>query len=136
MVRKVCKLDSLDLKLMAIYLYPLPLSLKSYEPVDSCDIQYLNQSYFPIINQLNKPLKIELYNEIWFDKVPQTFQFLFDYNHPTLAFPEPQLTPFTSLFDLHAEKKTISPSPLIENSDTDILSPLFPNSFIKIIVCI
>ena len=75
---------------------------------------------------LSKPLNIDLYNETWFDKPPRTSEQLFDYNHPTFAFPEPQLIPFTSLSDLHAETESIYPSPLIEKSDTDILSPSFP----------
>ena len=64
---------------------------------------------------LSKPLNIDLYNETWFDKPPRTSEQLFDYNHPTLAFPEPQLIPFTSLSDLHAKTESIYPSPLIEN---------------------
>ena len=41
-------------------------------------------------------------------------------------FPDPQLTPFTSLSDVHTETNIIPPSPLIEKSDTSILSPLTP----------
>ena len=111
---------------MATYLYPLPPSLKPCEHVDSSNIRYLNQSHFPIVNLLSKPLNIELYNEKWFDKPPRTSQTLFDYNHPTLAFPNPHLTPFTSLCDLHAETNKIPLSPLIEKSDLDILSPPSP----------
>ena len=75
---------------------------------------------------MSKPFNIELYNETWFDKPPRIFQPLFDYNHPTLAFLDPRPTPFTSLSDLHAETNTIPPSPLIENSDLDILYPPSP----------
>ena len=53
---------------------------------------------------------------------------MFDYNHSTLAFLEPQLTPFTYLSDFHTETDTISSSPLIEKSDTDILFP--PSRFV------
>ena len=77
---------------MATDLYTLPLSLKPREPVDSSDIRYLNQSYFLIVNPLSKPLNIEIYYEEWFDKPPWTSQLFFEYNHPTLALPEPQLT--------------------------------------------
>ena len=63
-------------------------------------------------------------------------QLLFDYNHPTLTFHELQLTPFTSLSDFHAETDTISLSPLIESSDTDILSPPYPFVYIYIVVYI
>ena len=79
---------------MATYLYPLPPSLKPCEHVDNSDIRYLNQSHPPIVNSLSKPLNTELYNETWFDKPPRTSQPLFDYNHPTLAFLDPPLTPF------------------------------------------
>ena len=75
---------------------------------------------------MNRPLNIELHNEIWFDKTLRTSQPLFDYSHPTLAFPDDRLTPFTSLSDLHAETNTIPPSPLIDKTDTDILSTPSP----------
>ena len=113
-VRKLYKPNSPKLKFIATDLYPRPPSLKPCDPVDSSNLRYLNQFYSPIINPLIKPLNIELYNKTWFDKPPRTSQPLFDYNHPTLTFPEPQLTPFTSLSDLHAKTDTISPSPLIE----------------------
>ena len=111
---------------MATDLYPLPPTLKPCEPVDSSYIRYLNHSHSPIINSLSKPLNIDFYNDIWFDKPPRTSQPLFDYNHPSLAFPDDQLTPFTSFFYLHIDTNTITPSPLIENSDTNILSPSYP----------
>ena len=103
LVRKLYKPDSPESKFMETYLYPLPTFLKPYEPVDSSDIKYLNQSHSRIVNSLRKPFNIELYNKTWYDKTPRTSQPLFDYNHPTLALLEPQLTPFTSLSDLHAE---------------------------------
>ena len=78
-----------------------------------------------------KPLNIKLYNETWFNKLPRTSQLLFDYNYPTLAFLEPQLTRFTSLSDAHAETEIIFPSPLIENLDTDILSSPSPCALFK-----
>ena len=73
---------------MATDLYSLPPSLTSCEPVDSSNIRYLNQSYSPIINPFSKPLNIEFYNEAWFNKPLRMFQPLFDYNYPTLEFPE------------------------------------------------
>ena len=111
---------------MATDLYPLPPSLKPCEPVDSSDIRYLNHSHSPIVNPLSKPLNIELYNDTWFDKPPRTSQPLFDYNHPTLALQDDTLSPFTSVSDLHANTHTIPPSPVIDTSDTDILSPPSP----------
>ena len=57
--------------------YPPSPSLKPCEPVDSSDTRYLNQLYSPIVNSLRKALRIELYNEIWFDKPPWTYQPLF-----------------------------------------------------------
>ena len=111
---------------MTIDLYLLPPSLKSCKPVDSSDIRYLNHSHSPIVNPLSKPLNIELYNDTWIDKPPRISQPLFDYNHLTLAFPDDQLTPFTSLSDFHAGTNTIPSSPFIDKSDTDILSPHSP----------
>ena len=43
-----------------------------------------------------------------------------------IFFPEPQLALFTFLSNLHDETKTISSSPLIEKSNTDILSKPSP----------
>ena len=70
------------------------------------------------------------------DKPPRTSQPLFDYNYHTLAFLDPQLTPFTSLFDLNTETNTISSSSLIEKSDLDIFFSALSTSFIKIVVYI
>ena len=72
---------------MASDLCSLPPSLKPCEPVNSSDTRYVSQSYSPIVNLSRKPLVIELYNETWFDKPPRTSKHLFDYDHPTLAFP-------------------------------------------------
>ena len=113
LVRKLYKSDSPELNFLVTDLYPLPHSLKPCEPVDSSDICYLNHSHSSIVNPLSKPLNIEFYNDTWFDKPPRISQPLFDYNHPTLAFPDDQLTHFTSLSDLHANTSTIQPLPLI-----------------------
>ena len=106
LVRKLYKPYSPELKFMTADLYPLPSSLKPYEPVDSFDTRYLNQSYSPIVNPLSKPLNIKFYNETWFDKSPRTSKPSFDYDHPTLAFPECPLILFPLLSDLHDELRT------------------------------
>ena len=111
---------------MASDLCSLPPSLKPCEPVNSSDTRYVSQSYSPIVNLLSKSLNIELYNETWFDKLPRTSKSLFDYDHPTLAFPECPSTPYPPLSDLHAETRTPYAPPLIEQTDTDILPPLSP----------
>ena len=51
---------------------------------------------------------------------------MFDYNQPILEFPEPQQTPFTPICNLHAKTNTIQPSYLVENFNTNILSPPYP----------
>ena len=51
---------------MAEDLYALPLSLLPCEPVDGCDIQYLNHSHKPIINPFKKSLDILMYNDALF----------------------------------------------------------------------
>ena len=78
---------------------------------------------YPIVNPLSKPLNIELYNDTWFDTPLQTSQPLFDYNYPTLAFPDDTLYPFTSVSNLHANTHIIPPSPVIDTSNTNTLSP-------------
>ena len=111
---------------MVADLYALLPSLKPFEPVDSSNSRYLNQSYSPIVNPLRKPLNIELYNEIRFDKPPRTSKALFDYDHFTLAFPECPSTSYPLLSYLHDESRTPCTPPLIEQFDTDILSPFSP----------
>ena len=86
-VRKLYKPDRPTLKFTVADLYLLLPTFKPCEPVDSSDTRSLNQSYSPIVNLSRKPLVIELYNETWFDKPPRTSKHLFDYDHPTLAFP-------------------------------------------------
>ena len=62
-VRKINKPDSPELKFMSEDLCILPPSLKPCKPVDGSDTRYLNQTHTPIVNPLQKPLSIELYNE-------------------------------------------------------------------------
>ena len=54
------KPDSPELKSMAYASYPLTLSLKPYEPVDTTDTQYLNQIYTPLDHPLKRALHIEV----------------------------------------------------------------------------
>ena len=51
-VRKFNKPDSSKLKFMAYDLYPLPPSLKPYEPIDSTDARYFNQTHASLVNPL------------------------------------------------------------------------------------
>ena len=95
LVQKLYKPNSPELKFVATDLYPLSPSLKPCESVYSSNIRYLNHSHSPIVNPLNKPLNIELYNDTWSDKPPRTSQPLFDYIYPTLAFLDDKLAPFT-----------------------------------------
>lgn len=99
---------------MAADLYPFSSSLKPCEPVDSFDTRYLNQSYSPILNPLSKPLNIELYNKTWFDKPLRITKNNFGYG------------PFPPLSDLHVKTRTSYAPPLIEQSDTYILTSLSP----------
>ena len=89
----------------------------------------MNQSYSSVVNPLRKSLNIELYNETWFDKPPRTSKPLFDYDHPTLFFPEFPLSPFPSVSDLHDTLETpCVPSLLEKFPDTYILSSPFSTS--------
>ena len=53
-VRKLNKTDRPELKFMAHDLYPLPPSLKPYEPIDSTDTRYLNHIHASLVNSLKK----------------------------------------------------------------------------------
>ena len=80
-------------------LYILPPSLKPCEPVDGSDTRYLNQTHAPIVNLLQKPLSIELYNEKWFSNPPNTSSPPFLYDHATLSFPPADTSPFPTLLN-------------------------------------
>ena len=121
LVRKLYKPDSSDLKFMAADLYPISPSLKPCESFYNPDTRYLNQSYPPIVNPLSKPLNIELCNEAWFDKQPRISKLLFEYDNPTLDFPDCPSTLFHPLSDLHVATRTPCVSPLIEKSDSNFI---------------
>ena len=122
--RKTNTPDCPDLKFMSEDLYILSPSLRSCEPIVSCDSPYLNQSHAPIVNPLKKYLNIELYNKRLFIKQPKTFTPPFRHDHTTLKlFPQELRTPFTTLSKIHAETYTSPPQPLIERIDTNYCSP-------------
>ena len=49
-------------------LYLLPLATFPSDPLDTMDVRYLNYFNVPIIYSLKKTLKIEMYNDTYFDK--------------------------------------------------------------------
>ena len=125
-VRKINKPDISELKFMSHDLYPLPLSLKPCEPIDSTDARYLNQKHTPLVNPLNKALHIELYNEKWFTKPVPTTNSSFSYDHDTLQFPDQSTLPFPSVLDLHNETQTYPPKLLVATEDYSLPPPPSP----------
>ena len=91
---------------MAYDLYPLPLSLKPCESIETIDKRYLNQSYTPVANPLKKALHIELYNEKWFKNPLQTSIPSFRYHHRTLDVSTKYFSPFPTVVDLHHDTNT------------------------------
>ena len=59
-VRNFNKPDSPELNFMALNLYLLPPSLKSFEPIDSTDTHYLNQTHTPFVNPLKRLCTLNL----------------------------------------------------------------------------
>ena len=51
-------------------LYFLPPAIFPSDPLDTMDVRYLNYSNAPIVHPLKKALKIEVYNDMFFDKPP------------------------------------------------------------------
>ena len=111
---------------MAYDLYPLPVSLKPCEPVDTTDARYLNQSHTPITNPLKKALHIELYNEKCFDKPLHTSIPPFRYNHRTLDVSTKSVSPFPTVVELHNDTNTCSPTSLVEAINDTFSSPPSP----------
>ena len=51
-------------------LYLLPPAIFPSDPIDTMDARYLNYSNAPIVHPLQKALKIEVYNDMFFEKPP------------------------------------------------------------------
>ena len=113
-MKKLHKPDNPEFKFMAYNLYSLPPSLKPYEPLDTIDTRYLNQSYAPPINPLDKYMHIALYHDKWFNKPPNTYIPLLIYQYDTLKMPTKSIPSFPSVVELHDETHTCSPPSLIE----------------------
>ena len=108
-VKKLHKPDSPELNFMAYDLYPLLPSPKPCEPVDTTDTRYLNQSHVPLTNSLEKALRIELYNNKWFNKPLPTSISPFTYQHDILTMPNESLPSFSSVIELHEETHRYPP---------------------------
>ena len=99
-VRKLHKPDSPELKFVAYDLYSLPPSLKPYEPVDTTDIRYLNQTDSPLANPLKRALHIELYDKRYFTKPVQTSAPPVTYKYDTHQRSKDTSLTFPSVSDL------------------------------------
>ena len=62
--------DSAIRKYKGTDLYLLPPAIFPSDPLDTMDVRYLNYSNAPIVHPLKKALKIEVYNDMIFDKPP------------------------------------------------------------------
>ena len=121
-VRKFNKHSIANLKLMAYDLYPLLPFLKLFEPIDSTDIRYLNQTHAYLVNSPKKVLDIELYNDKWFNKPLQISTPQMVYDHDALKFPDESISPFLSVSEFHKDTNICLPKPLLEPEDYS-LSP-------------
>ena len=97
-------------------MYPLTPSLKPYEPVDTTDTRYLNQSHAPLTNPLKKALYIKLYNEKWFNKPFQTSIPPFTYQLDTVQIPTESLPSFPSVIELHEETHNCPPQVIVREN--------------------
>ena len=110
----------------------MPPSLRPCKPVEGSDTRYLNQTHAPIVNLLQKPLSIELYNEKWFGHPPKTSYPPFLHDHATLSFPPAETSPFPTLAKLHKKYAYLSTNPL-ENNVGSYNSLLTPSTLHKAI---
>ena len=132
-VRKLNKHDSPELKFMSKDLHILPPSLKSCQPVGWSDTRYLNQTHAPIVNLLQKPLSIELYNEKWFGHPPKVSFPSFLHDHATLSFLPAENSLFPTLAKLHEDTHTSPPIPFLEDNVVSHDYPLTPSNLHKTI---
>ena len=64
--------DSSIRKYKGTDLYILPQSIFPCDPLDTMDMRYLNYSNTPIVSPLKKALKIDMYNDMYFEKSPDS----------------------------------------------------------------
>ena len=69
-VRRYNKPDSATRKYKSHDLFLLPPFLFPHEEVDTMDVRYLNYSHAPVPSPLQRPLNIELYNDVYFPAHP------------------------------------------------------------------
>ena len=62
------EIDSAVRKYKGTDIYLLPPAIFPSDPLDTIYVRYLNYSNAPIVSQLKKHLKIEMYNNVHFDK--------------------------------------------------------------------
>ena len=72
-VQRYNDIESAIRKYKGVDLYLLPPAIFPSDPLDTMDVRYLNYSNAPIVHPLKKALKIEVYNDMFFDK-PLTLQ--------------------------------------------------------------
>jgi hypothetical protein len=71
-VRRSDKTDGAILKYPSESLSLLPPCIRPVEPLDGCDLRFLNQDHAPIPHPFEKAFDIKLYNESWFHTPPTT----------------------------------------------------------------
>ena len=92
-------------------LYLLPPAIFPSEPLDFMDQRFLNFEHAPIVSPLSQPLKIEMYNEEWFNTKPPS-QPVVKKNQPTVNIDTKALLENHSTFP--------SATSLYDNSNTPL----------------
>ena len=69
-VQRYNEVDSAIRKYEGTNIYFLPLGIFTSDPLDTMDVIYLNYSNAPIVSPLKQPFKMDMYNNVYFDKPP------------------------------------------------------------------
>jgi hypothetical protein len=98
-LRSLSRPNSAKLKFHSSSISPLPPGLLPCNPIDTCDLRYMNQDSTPTANPL-RSLDIQMYNDVWFDDKPLSHPPAFDFSstlHPVTPFAS---SPFPSIAEL------------------------------------
>ena len=110
------KPNSTPVKYSTSQLSPVPAGLMPCQPVDACDLRFLNHTDAPKLHPLAHPLHIEFYNAVWFADDASKPPAAFDYSSQPDVLVEPSVSPFPTLHDMTSDPIAL-PAPADPDDD-------------------
>jgi hypothetical protein len=125
-LRSLSRPDAATHKFHSSSISPLPPGLLPCDPIDTSDLRFLNQDSTPSANPL-RSLDIQLYNDVWFDTMPETHPAPFDFSSSTQPTPPFASSPFPSIAELCDSYPANPTSPIPSPAYVPVISNT-PNS--------